>query len=188
MSIRLTRPTTDDLRTLIEVGRTASVTYHSIGMSAFAKAPDGYRLDRWSRTLGHGDRVFESATTAIGTWRVHRDAGLVVLAEGPPLLGSTVAMSAPLPVGYIDVVCRIVDVVDQPGRFGFAYGTLPVHPEQGEETFTIVRGAGEEIVFEITAASRLRHPLARACPPIARRLQRSATSRYLDAMTRAIES
>ena len=94
-------------------------------------------------------------------------------------------MAAPLPLGFIDVVCRVVDVVDVPDRFGFTYGTLPVHPEQGEESFTVVRHDDGSVVFEIAAASRPRHLLARACPPVARRLQRSATTRYLDAMSAA---
>ena len=96
------------------------------------------------------------------------------------------AMSAPLAFGFIDAVCRIVNVIDQHDCCGFAYGTLAIHPEQGEESFIVTRGADDSIVFEITAVSRPRHLLARACPPVARRLQRSATSRYLDAMTSAI--
>lgn len=93
-----------------------------------------------------------------------------------------VAMSAPLPVGFIDVVCRVVDVEDEADRFGFSYGTLSVHPEQGEESFTVARSRGGDVVFEIVAVSRPRHPLARFGAPVARRLQVAATKRYLDAM------
>jgi uncharacterized protein (UPF0548 family) len=35
--------------------------------------------------------------------------------------------------------CRIVYVIDEPDRRGFAYGTLPGHPERGEEAFIISR-------------------------------------------------
>jgi uncharacterized protein (UPF0548 family) len=144
-------------------------------MSAMDTAPRGYRLDRWSRSLGHGDLIFEKAADALRSWEVHKRSGLVVLAEGPPVVGMVVAMCAPLPVGFIDVVCRVVDVVEEGDRFGFAYGTLPVHPERGEESFTVVRAADGSITFEIAAVSRPRQLLARACPPIARKLQRSAT-------------
>jgi hypothetical protein len=56
--------------------------------------------------------------------------GLIVSVDGPPVAGLAVAMSAPPPVGFIDAVCRVVAVIDEPDRFGFAYGTLPDHPER----------------------------------------------------------
>ena len=174
-----------DLGLLAEAGRSDSLTYEPIGISAGAEASAGYRYDRWSRTLGHSDNVFHRAVDALHTWQVQRGAGLIVCDNGPPAVGAVVAMAAPLPLGFIEVVCRVVAVVDQPDRFGFTYGTLRIHPERGEESFTVVRQADGSVVFEIAAASRPRHVLARACPPVARTLQRSATTRYLDAMSAA---
>lgn len=185
MSLRLTRPTEADLRHLAEAGRTDSLTYEPIGISGNTEAPAGYRLDRWSRTLGASDDIFHSAAQALRTWQVHRGAGLIVCDNGPPTVDAIVAMAAPLPLGFIEVVCRVVDVVDAPDRFGFTYGTLRVHPEQGEESFIVVRHHDGSVVFEIVAASRPRHVLARTCPPVARRLQRTAITRYLDAMSAA---
>jgi len=188
MSIRLTRPTEADLRLLADAGRSDVLTYEPIGISGNTEAPVGYRLDRWSRTLGASDDVFHRAAQALRTWQVHRGAGLIVCDHGPPTVDAVVAMAAPLPLGFIDVVCRVVVVVDEPDRFGFAYGTLRVHPEQGEESFTVVRHDDGTVMFEIAAASRPRHVLARAFPPIARLLQRSATTRYLDAMSSAVST
>jgi uncharacterized protein (UPF0548 family) len=182
VSIRLRPPSAEVLRSLLDAGRSDSLTYAPIGMSADAKPPAGYRLDRRSRLLGSGDRVFESAVSALKHWRVQEGAGLIVLAEGPPVAGSVVAMAAPIPLGYIDVVCQVVQVVDRPDRFGFTYGTLSVHPAQGEESFSVVRGSDDEVTFEIAAVSRPRQLFARTFPPIARRMQRAAMTRYLDAM------
>ena len=126
--------------------------------------------------------MFARAVDAIRDWNVQRGAGLIVLSEGPPAPGVMVAIAAPLPIGYIDVVCRVVDIVDTDDRYGFAYGTLPVHPERGEESFTVVRDADGSVKFEIVAVWRSKHPLARAFPFIARMLQCKATNRYLDAM------
>jgi uncharacterized protein (UPF0548 family) len=153
-----------------------------------AKPPPGYRLDRWSRSLGKGGHVFDRAVAALRTWRVHEGAGLVVQAAGPPALDAVVAMAAPLPIGWVEVVCRVVDVVDEPNRFGFTYGTLSVHPEQGEESFTVVRAGDGSTVFQIVAVSRPRQVLARAVPPVARRLQMAATNRYLAAMESAADA
>ncbi len=162
------------------------LTYAPIGLASLEQAPAGFRLDRWERSIGHGNGVFDSARRAFRDWQVHRGAGLVVCADGPPAVDAVVAMSAPLPIGFIDAVCRVVSVVDEPDRFGFAYGTLPTHPQQGEESFTASRSSDGDVTFEIVAASRPRHPLARLCPPVTRRLQESATVRYLDAMSAAV--
>jgi uncharacterized protein (UPF0548 family) len=155
-------------------------------MSSLDETPAGFRLDRFERSLGNGNGVFDVAAQALREWQIHRGAGLVVCADGPPALDDVIAMSAPMPIGFIDVVCRVVSVVDEPDRFGFVYGTLPVHAERGEESFTVVRGRDGGVRFEIVAVSRPRHPLARLCPPVARRLQRAATERYLDAMAKAV--
>jgi uncharacterized protein (UPF0548 family) len=188
VSIRLARPSAADLRSLADAGTTDSLTYEPVGISAMTAPPSGYRLDRWSRSLGAGHHAFDRAVDALRTWRVHEGAGLVVQAGGPPTVDSIVAMAAPLPIGYVEVVCRVVDVVDQPDRFGFTYGTLSVHPEQGEESFTVVRMTDGSTSFHIVAASRHRLLLARAFPPVARRLQVAATNRYLAAMQSAVNA
>lgn len=188
MAIRFARPSGADLRSLAESGANDSLTYSPVGISAMAAPPPGYRLDRWSRSLGRGSDTFDRAVAAIRNWSVHEGAGLVVQAEGPPALDGVVAMAAPLPVGWVEVVCRVVAIVDEPDRFGFTYGTLSVHPEQGEESFTVVRSDDGSIAFEIAAASRPRHVLARAVPLVARRLQTAATNCYLAAMQAAVGS
>ena len=97
-------------------------------------------------------------------------------------------MAAPLPIGFIDVVCRVIAVDDATDRFGFTYGTLSEHPARGEERFTVIQRADGEVVFEIVAVSQPRQLLARTFSPIARRMQRAATARYLDAMSDAIDA
>ena len=43
--------------------------------------------------------------------------------------------------------CRVVYVVDEPDRRGFAYGTLPGHPESGEELFLVRYDPDTENVY-----------------------------------------
>ena len=52
------------------------------------------------------------------------------------------------------IPCRIVYVVDQERCFGFAYGTLPGHPESGEERFVVEETEGGEALLRMTAFSR----------------------------------
>jgi len=180
------RPRSLDLRDLADRSSGVALGYGPVGVTESTSPPTGYRRHHWSRRLGRGDETFDLAAHAIRTWEVQRGAGIVVLAVSPQRVGDTVAMSAPLPVGWIDAVCRVVRVFDEPGRSGFAYGTLPDHPVQGEESFTVWRDDDGWVRFEIVAVSRPRHPLARLAPPAARLLQRRAVERYLDSMTAAV--
>jgi uncharacterized protein (UPF0548 family) len=188
MPLRLRRPTEEQLLAAYALSVGAALTYEPVGLSTLAEQPPaGYRFDAWARALGSTDDTFGAAADALRGWSVHRGAGLIVLSDGPPTVGEVVAMSAPLPVGYVDAVCRVVAVTDEPDRYAFTYGTLPDHPEQGEESFAVERAADGEVTFRIVAVWRARHPLARVCPPIARRLQRSATERYLETMDALVD-
>src|SRR5688500_3803834 len=129
--IRFRRPSPESLRPLLEAARDDSLSYSPAGISSLDACPAGYRRDTWALALGTGDAVFDRARDALRTWQIHRGAGFVVLAEGPPVVGAVVALSAPLPMGFIDATCRVVASVDTDDRYGFAYGTLSVHPERG---------------------------------------------------------
>jgi uncharacterized protein (UPF0548 family) len=83
----------------------------------------------------------------------------------------------------IGAPCRVVYVIDEPGRRGFAYGTLPGHPESGEEAFIVSRREDATVAFTITAFSRPASSLAKAAGPLGRAVQRHITNRYLRAIT-----
>jgi uncharacterized protein (UPF0548 family) len=185
VTIRLRRPDASTLADLLERCRSQSVTYSPIGASLDGPTPTGLRRHRWS--VPHPDGTFDSAVTAIDTWAVHRGAGLTVTSDGPVALGTNVAMSAPLPVGFVDVTCRVVAVVEEELRHGFAYGTLPAHPETGEEAFLVVRD-DRGVRFDVQAVSAPRHPLARLVPALADRLQDAAVRKYLAAIVRLVAS
>jgi uncharacterized protein (UPF0548 family) len=183
MTVRLRRPRDSDLAALLAECRDESLTYSPVGGSLDGVTPDGLQRHRWSVTLSAG--TFDAAVAAIMGWQIHRAAGLTVVADGPIEVGTNVAMSAPLPLGFVDVTCRVVAIVDQSDRQGFAYGTLPVHPETGEEAFLVVRDA-DGTRFDVQAVSAARHPLGRLVPAFADRLQDAAVKRYLSAMTRIL--
>lgn len=80
---------------------------------------------------------------------------------------------------------RIVYVVDERDRFGFAYGTLPDHAESGEELFLVTRDAGGTVTYELRADSRPHQWPARLGYPWVRRLQKRFARCSLQAMQRA---
>ena len=98
-----------------------------------------------------------------------------------PVEGGTVAVAAPLGPLTAVAVCRIVAVVQELDRYGFAYGTLPGHPEQGEEAFVVTR-RGPRVTFTVTAFWKPAELLVRVGGPVSRRVQHTATMRYLDAL------
>ena len=67
--------------------------------------------------------------------------------------------------------CPVVYVIDEEDRRGFAYGTLPGHPESGEEAFIVQIADDEEVTATIKAFSRPASLLARIGGPVTRRVQ-----------------
>jgi uncharacterized protein (UPF0548 family) len=184
-AIWLTRPSEAYLAARLKGQADAPFTYGAVGATA-GELPPGYRHDHWSADLGEfTDKRFERAASTVRTWAVQRGAGITVFPGDPAAPGASFILVLALPVGYVTAPGRVVYVVDEPGRYGLAYGTLPGHPEQGEEAFFVVR-QGDRVRFEIIAFSRPGHPLARIASPITRLLQVRATQAYLAAMHLAV--
>jgi uncharacterized protein (UPF0548 family) len=73
-------------------------------------------------------------------------------------------------------------VVDEPGRYGFGFGTLPGHVETGEEAFLLTTSPDGEVWFEVRAFSRPAKWWVRLGAPVARLVQSRVTDRYAAAM------
>ena len=67
---------------------------------------------------------------------------------------------------------RLVYTFDEPNQYGFAYGTLEGHAEEGEEVFWLEWSESDEIIYHIDAFSRPSHWLVWIGYPIARYHQR----------------
>jgi uncharacterized protein (UPF0548 family) len=80
--------------------------------------------------------------------------------------------------------CRVVAVLDEDDRWGFAYGTLPGHPEIGEESFVVSLTEHGSVRFSVTAFSRPAGSVTRAAGPLGRLVQQVATRAYLRALRR----
>lgn len=176
------RPTGKQLDQILGEATSAAVTYPSVGATMADTAPAGYRHDRWKIDLGSSPGVFERASASLRGWEVHRGAGIEVIPSVPPSEGATVVLVLSFLGVSVTAACRVIWVVDDDLRYGFGYGTLPHHPEQGEEAFIVESQPDGSVVFEIRAFSRPGSFLVRAAGPLARSMQLRATSRYLQAM------
>lgn len=137
------------------------------------------------RTLDIGAEVerFEQAVRCLLGWDMHRRAGVRVRASSRDVRQGAVALLR-LGIGRlaVDAPVRVAYVVDEPSRKGFAYGTLPGHPESGEEAFIVELHDDGAVTFTITAFSRPATLPARIGGPINRAVQSWVTNRYFRAV------
>lgn len=141
------------------------------------------RLLKRSRILDRTD--FDGAARDLLSWRVHASAGLRVAASDIPLtLNAVVRMQFGVGPVSLAIPCRVVEVIQEPRHRGFSYGTLPGHPEVGEERFLVERLNDGRIRFTITALSLPATRAAKLAGPLGRVMQRGMTMRYLKALDR----
>ncbi len=179
--IRLTLPSSQNFEGILALARQAQPTYVAIGATAGAKLPTGYLHDRQERRLG-GPEHFGRAKEGLRTWQAHIGSGAQIYPSKAVVVeGASVLVHVRVGPLWIVAPCRVVYVIDEPDRFGLAYGTLPGHPESGEEAFIVERGK-DSTIFRIVAFSQAAEPLARLGGPITRSVQRRATRQYLAAL------
>lgn len=167
----------------------APYNYPEVGATRHDRLPTGYRIDRYQVVAGHGRDRFDEVADLLLSWRVHQRAGLRMqvsderVTEGAVLIATL--MLGPVP---IRTRCRVIHLIDEDDRRGFAYGTLPGHPEQGEEQFLVELTETGTVRFRLAAFSRNASLLARLGGPISRRVQVGVNRRYLAAVADAEHS
>lgn len=174
------RDHTKVLHDLLQRSRTQVVTYPEVGLTRCQTQPPGYRYDRLTAPLGRGEEIWSRAQDAVRTWRAHHHAGITITPVDAPIEeGNTILASRSLGPFLIIAPCRIVYRSYTASRFGFAYGTLPGHPEQGEEAFHVVRHDDGTVEADVVAFSRPADLSTRLAGPLAREIQKTVTRRYL---------
>lgn len=156
-----------------------SLTYPEVGATA-GEMPAGYRHTRASAVIGTGRDRFERAGESVLRWGMQRGAGLRVRATSEAAADGTELI---VRLGPVPAPCRVVYVLDEADRKGFAYGTLAGHPESGEELFSVrYDPTTEQVHAEVVAFSRPATWWSRLGGPVTRLLQRIVTGRYLKAV------
>jgi uncharacterized protein (UPF0548 family) len=175
-------PSDHRLQTLLADAAAAMPSYREVGGTAQSELPAGYRHDSYDAYLGDGTHTFDQAAAALRGWKMHAEAGLHVFPESASV-ALDITVLVVVRIGLLTTVapCRVIYIVDEPDRFGFAYGTLPGHPERGEEAF-VVHHSESGTRFTVRAFSRPQDPIARLGGPITRAIQKRATVAYLNAM------
>lgn len=173
---------------------------HSVRLGSGAErfAAASASLMTWGVQRGSGIEVTD---TRPGTGTLY--AGLVFNPDGTPVAeqpspqaeerfgpdGSpyiTAGMTAVLKLKFaglrVKAPVRVIYVVDEPDRVGFAYGTLEGHPESGEESWIVEHREDDSVWLTIRMFSRPATPLYRLAGPVLRSGQKRFTKRYLRAL------
>ena len=173
---------TADLAALAE----APFTYAEVGGTRSGRLPEGTAP---GAVGGRGHRTGGLRAGGRGAVRLagaarRRSAGSPRPGR-PSQPGTVVVLTAGLPwLGY-DIPCRVVWAQTTGLERGFGYGTLPGHPESGEESFAAPHAPERNGRVHHPGLLPAGLPLARLGGPVSRAAQRTALELYARAITAA---
>jgi uncharacterized protein (UPF0548 family) len=82
-----------------------------------------------------------------------------------------------------DAELRVIYVIEEPRRVGFALGTVDGSVVSGEESFLVEWTASDEVWLTVRAFDRPVAPLYRLLPPLVKRRRRELFQGYLRAIS-----
>ncbi len=177
----------------------APFSYPEVGATR-TSPPPGYNVDRYAVPIGRGVDAFDRGRAAIRDWVPFELPWIRVYPQGALREGVLVVVVVKVLGVWWTNVSRVIYVIDEERRFGFAYGTLSAHAETGEELFLVERTPatndersrgtvdGDSVEFRIVAFSKPRHFLARLGYPLSRRTQRRFGAGSLEAMRGRVDA
>lgn len=134
--------------------------------------PKGYDHDRNKCLLGKGEAVFEKAKQAIDQWVMFPAPWTKIYPNTPAQLNKEVVVLFHLFGLWWFNSSRIVYTIDEPNRYGFAYGTLTQHVEKGEEIFLVEKDEEGNVWYRLEAFSQPNRWYVKLGKPLARMHQR----------------
>ncbi|MFQ1003431.1 DUF1990 family protein [Modestobacter sp. SSW1-42] len=148
--------------------------------------PPGWRGYERTAVTGSGPGHWAAASAAVLEWGVKTRSGFAV---EPAADGSrrVVAGTDPWLVAAVGPLrvrepVRVVAVVTEPDRCGFAYGTLPGHLVAGEEAFVVSRAPDGTVSLTLRSLTRSSPGVWRLAFPALLVAQRWYRRRYLRAL------
>jgi uncharacterized protein (UPF0548 family) len=166
-------------------------SYVEVGASKSA-IPSGYPINHHRIRLGSGENTFARAKKAIRNWTMYRlEWTRLCPPNSPIIVGKVVCVVVNHGFCWSLNPCRIIYTLEEKGkieRFGFAFGTLPGHSEEGEERFVVEwNRADDSVWFELLSFARPHHILAKIGFPFVGLFQRKFAEDSGRAMLEAID-
>lgn len=183
----LRKPTDVVIQAFLQSQARLDFTYAEAGATA-TTPPANYVVDHTRVRLGIGERIFQKAKVGLERWKQFDLGWLHAFPATTPIRSAEVIAVVACTFGVWSLnAARIVYVVDEPCRFGFAYGTLPGHVERGEERFLVEIAEDESVWYDILAFSQPKHLLTKIGYPFVRRLQKRFGRESAAAMARVAQ-
>ena len=159
----------------------ADLTYDAVGGTDGVVPPDFFRT-AGKDEVGRGQKDFDRARRALLALKPFQLKWVKFIPERGIQVGARVCVLSHQLGFWALNLSRIVYLIDEPDRFGFAVGTLTKHLARGEEQFLITRAKDDVVSFQVFSFSRPKHWLFWAGFPVARYYQR----RFVKACVRAM--
>ena len=167
--------------------RKLPITYWERGATAWERMPQEFTHDAQRLQIGSGDAAWAAAKNAIRNWKMF-PSDWIQLSDTPRIeMGQQVLVTARLLGFWWSNPARIVYTVAEDDKFGFAYGTLPGHLEQGEELFLVERDEQGNVFFTLRVMSRPQWWAAKLFKGFARRQQARFRKESYLSMKAAVE-
>jgi len=185
-------PSGVQMKDFLAAQRDLPFSYKEVGASKTA-IPEGYPVNHYRAQIGRGEAAFARARKAVENWTMYKTGWTQIYPPDAPVeTGGVVCVVVNHGFCWSMNPCRIVYVLEERGaveRFGFAFGTLPGHSEEGEERFTVEwrRGEDDSVWYELLAFARPHHILAKIGSPFVRFTQRRFARDSFLAMQRAVD-
>jgi uncharacterized protein (UPF0548 family) len=185
----LHRPSDGKIEEFLRQAREMNLSYGEVGATS-GTLPTGYAIDHNRCFLGYGEKTFHKAAAAVRSWKMFDLEWVRLFHPSAPIEGGSTVAVMFRHFGFWSLNAnRIVYLINEDRRFGFAYGTLREHAEKGEERFCIDWNPQDDsVTYDILAFSTPQQWPARLAWPFARMLQKRFVLGSKAAMKRAVES
>ena len=187
----LRKPTDDEVRQFLAAQGELPFSYAEVGATRNAAPPAGYPLNKYRGELGTGEEAFKRAAAAVRSWEMYSLSWTRLYWPDTPIRAGEVVAVRAKHFGFWSLnACRIIYTIEEERqifRYGFAFGTLPGHVEEGEERFTVGwdRATGA-VWYELFAFARPKPLLAKIAYPLTRMIQRRFAAESFSAMKKAV--
>lgn len=167
-----------------------AVTYDNVGATLSADQegfpPSGYRGYHARIRLGSGELTWSRTCHAVMNWGIHHKAQIEVRTQyasfSPLAEGDDVVLRLRLGPFGVSAPVRVISVMYEENTRGFSYGTLPGHPERGEEAFIVRHQDDDSVWLELRSFSRPSNLFWKLASPAGRVVQSLISQRYLNAL------
>jgi len=179
-------PLTADIRDFLNDNALTAFSYPDLGCTRGRNVP-GFNTDRFRIELGSGEPTLEQAKRAMRDWRGFATDWIRLCWPYKKIVAGTVVAVLAHHYGIYSLnAARVVYVVDEPNRFGYAIGSLTDNVVRGELLLVVYQEGDGKVYYEFTCVSRPGHWLKWVFYPLGRQLQNRFAQDSLHALLEAL--